>query len=102
MISVTIQRAPADKPGPDITDALLTSDVAALERGRNEIDANCSDREAVSISGPYRRWVSPGTLVAYHGRRGSWRGKVRRYGLTFARDGEQFSADFSMELEREL
>lgn len=101
MISVIVQRAPADRPGPDITDPLLTSDAAARERGRNEIDATCSDRALVAVAGPFRRWMAPGTLLGYHGRRGAWRGMVRRCALTISRDGDQFSADISLEVERE-
>lgn len=101
MIAIIVQRTPGDKPGPDITDPLLTAEHAALERGRNEIDANGGNRALVSISGPYRRWTDPGALVAYHGRRATWRCMVRRCALTISRDGDSFSADCSLELERE-
>ena len=102
MISVTVQRAPSDRPGPDITDPLLTAAHAAIERGRNEIDAQCSSRALVQTTGPHRLFVAPGTLVSWTGRRTSWRGLVRRCGITISRDGDQFTADRSLELEREL
>lgn len=95
-----MQRAPADRPGPDITDPLLTSETAALERGRTEIDANCSDRATVSVSGPHRRWVQAGALVEFHGRRSTWKGIVNRCALTITRDGDNFTATRSLEIER--
>jgi hypothetical protein len=101
MIQVTVQRAPADTPGPDITDALLASEPAARERGRVEIDKNNTNRVLVTASGPYRQWLAPGSLLAYHGRRGSYRALVRRCALTITRDGDRFSATRSIELERE-
>ena len=101
MIQITVQRQPADTPGPDITDQLLTSEPAARERGRVEIDKNSTSRVMVTVSGPYRSWLAPGSLVAYHGRRGSFPALVRRCALTISRDGETFSATRSIELERE-
>jgi len=100
MISIIVERSPADRTGPDIVDPLLTSDAAALERGRVEIDANGSDRNLVTVSGPHRRWIKPGTLMEYHGRRGTWRGMVTRCGLTLTRSGDSFTADRSLEMER--
>jgi hypothetical protein len=102
MISVTVQRAPADKQGADISDNLLTSDAAAVERGRNEIDAVCSNRATFTCTGPHRLFVPPGTVVEYHGRRSIWRGIVRRCAITLNRDGSSFTADRAFEIEREL
>lgn len=102
MILINVQRSPADTQGPDITDALLTSDLAARERGRVEIDHHGTNRMQVAVSGPYRGFVRPGILVEYHGRRSIWRGMVRRSGLTLTRAGDSFSADRSLEIEREL
>jgi len=102
MIAVTVQRAPGDKPGPDITDPLLTADPAAVERGRNEIDAVCTNRATGTCSGPHRLFVQPGALVEYQGLRETWRGMVRRCAITITRDGDSFSATRSLEIEREL
>ena len=101
MISVIVQRPPADTPGPDITDPLLTAEQAAVERGRIEIDTNGTNREMVTVSGPHRLWVHPGALVEYHGRRQTWRGMVRRCAVVISRQGEGFTADRNLELERE-
>jgi len=101
MISIIVERAPADRTGDDLVDPLLTSEPAARERGRNEIDAQSTDRVIQTASGPHRRWVQPGSLVEYHGRRGTWRGKLTRCAITLSRDGSSFTADRSLEMERE-
>ncbi|MGD9948920.1 MAG: hypothetical protein AB7U29_10630 [Desulfobulbus sp.] len=101
MISIIVERAPADRTGDDIVDPLLTTEAAALERGRNEIDAQCSDRTIVSVSGPHRRWIQPGSLVEYHGRRSTWSGIITRCAITVNRDGDNFTVDRSLEMERE-
>jgi hypothetical protein len=62
----------------------------------------CSNRIFFSCTGPYRRFLFPGVIVEYHGRRSTWRGMVRRSALTITRDGDRFSAEFSLEVEREL
>lgn len=50
MIRLIVSRPPADRPGQDIVEPLLSgSGVAARERGRIELDANSSPRERVSV-----------------------------------------------------
>jgi hypothetical protein len=101
MISVIAQRAPADSPGPDISDPLLTSEAVAVERGRNEIDRNFSPREIVSGSGPLRSFVRPGALAEVMDfERGPWRGKVTSCSLTVTRQEADFNADCNLTLER--
>lgn len=101
MISIIVQRAPADRPGPDISDPLLTAPIAARERGRIEIDRESTDRQLVSVTGPFRAWLAPGSLVEYRGRRATWRGLVRRAGISITRSEGEFRADLALELERE-
>ena len=100
-MQIIVQRPPADRQGPDISDALLTAPMAARERGRAEIDRESTDRVLVQITGPYLGWLSPGSLVEYRGRRGSWRGLARRCALTLSRSEGEFRADHTVELERE-
>lgn len=101
MISIIVERPPADRSGADIVDPLLTSEPVAMERGRNEIDGQCSDRVIVTATGPHRRWIHPGTLVEYHGQRKIWRGILVRCAITITRDGDNFIADRALEMERE-
>ena len=47
MISVIVERPPADKQGPNISNPLITSNIVAIECGRNKIEigrASCRER----------------------------------------------------------
>lgn len=43
-----VQRIPGDKPGPSISSSVLTDDSSKIERGRQEINRNDSDRKIVT------------------------------------------------------
>lgn len=102
MISVIVERPPSDRQGPDISDPLITSDAVAVERGRNEIDAACSNREVVSSAGPLSGYVRPGTLVEVaDSERQTWRGMVKSSSIVVSMDGETFTADINLQIERE-
>jgi len=101
MISVIVQRDPADKQGPEISEFLITSEQVAIERGRNEIDYNSSNREIVTGSGPLKGFIRPGSLVEVADmERSAWRAKVTGCALTLTRGDADFSADINLTLER--
>ena len=101
MISIIAERAPADKQGPDISDPLITTVPVAVERGRNAIDAVCSNREMVTAAGPLKGFIRPGHLVEVaDSEQQVWRGMVTSCALTITRDGESFSADINTTTER--
>lgn len=56
-------RGAGDKEGPAIVDRLLTTSEARRERGRIEIDKNCSSRVIRDIQTLYPHWIAPGTFV---------------------------------------
>lgn len=75
MIRVIAQRAPADRSGPDISDPLITSAACAVERGRNEIDRNCSPRLIDTRTTVLRVDLQPGMLLEVSDADGTaWRG----------------------------
>lgn len=101
MISVIAERQPADKQGPDISDPLITSSVVAVERGRNEIDKNSSNRELVTAAGPLKGFIRPGRLVEVaDSEQAVWRGMVKSCAITISLDGDEFTADINTETER--
>lgn len=101
MISVIVQRAPADKQGPAISEALITSEPVAIERGRNEIDAAGSNRETVTGTGPLKGWIRPGALVEVADmEQAAWRAKVKTCAITLARGETDFTADVNLTMER--
>lgn len=102
MISVTVQRSPADRQGPDISDPLITSDGVARERGRNEIDANSTNRELVSGSGPMGDFMRPGRLVeVMDAEQAAWRGRLNKVAYTMQRSGDSISMLTATVIERE-
>lgn len=101
MISVIVERAPGDKQGPDISDPLITSTLVAVERGRNEIDDNCSSRETVQSTGPFKGFIRPGSMAEVaDSEQQVWRGIVQSCAIVINRDGDSFSVDTNLTIER--
>lgn len=102
MIHVIVERQPANRQGPDISDSLITTEAVARERGRNEIDANSTNRYIVTGNGPLLSFIRPGSIVeVQQTSRPPYRAMVRKWALSITRDGDNFSATQSLELERE-
>ena len=102
MITVLVQRDPANRQGSDITDPLLTSELAAVERGRNEIDANCSSRVQVSMETVPLAGVRPNQLVEVQDIAApAWRGLLTGMTVRVSRDSEQVNASMTITVERE-
>ena len=78
MITITVSRPPADRPGQDITEPLLSgSGLAARERGRIELDANGSPRERVAVEIDPQPGLAANTLVeVYEQGQPPWRGLI--------------------------
>jgi len=96
-----VERAPADKQGPNISDPLITTIPVADERGRNEIDANCSARELVSSTGPHKGFIRPGGMAEVSdSEQQVWRGMVQSCAIVINRDVDSFSADINLLIER--
>jgi len=102
MIHVIVERDPGDKQGPDISDPLIVSVPGALERGRGEIDANCSPREIVSSNGPFKEYIPPGSMVEVADKEQLvWRGMVKSCAIVINRNGAKYTADTNLTVERE-
>lgn len=102
MISVTVQRDPANRRGPDISDPLITSEAVAVERGRNEIDANCSQRQLVTLDVMPVAGVRVNSLVEVQGIDVQpWRGMVTAIAIRVALDGDQLTRTMTLTVERE-
>lgn len=97
----TVSRYPADKQGPDIVSATLTTDVVAKARGTREIDYNCSDREIVACRCPKHAYIATGSHARVITRHGSWSGPVRFFQLTLTVNGDYYAADVALDIERE-
>lgn len=100
-MQITVQRAPANRQGPDVIDDLLTSDVIGVARGRREIDYHCSDRDKTACQCPAHSFIETGYLARITEERSIWNGLVRYWSLTLTIDGETYTADTRLTIERE-
>jgi hypothetical protein len=103
-MKVIVQRAPGDRPGPDIIDALLVSEPAAIARGRREIDHSVAMRSIENGNCPLLPAMETGSLISVTGARGSYRGKLTMWATTIdiSEDGRDFTATTAVSIEREV
>lgn len=101
-MNIIVERDPADKICPeDIVDPLLVTDGAGRERGRAEINENCSDRKIISANGPKNTLIFPGKLVEVIIKGKSVRGNLMMFSRTYNREGKNFTINSSYEIEVE-
>jgi len=102
MLQTIVQRAPGDKPGPDISDPLLSTADAQRARGRGEINENCSSRVNVSGNGPADGYVEPCSLTQVTDAQvGQVRAIIDSCALTIDISGGSLTATSSITFERE-
>lgn len=78
MSSIVVFRYLGDKRGEDITEALLASNAAKVERGRVEMDLHALPNQTVTMQIVYRPGVRLGQIVEVNDstQGASWRGKI--------------------------
>ena len=102
MLQIVVQRQPADKQGQDISDPLLTTVDAQIERGQAEINQNCSSRMIVNGNCPASDYIEPGsTAQVTDMERGVYFAVVDSWALTLSINESQFSATSAVTFERE-
>jgi hypothetical protein len=103
-MKIIVTRPPADKQGPDITDALLVTDPAGIARGRREIDYHGSNRSQERGNCPLLPYMPTGSLMAVTEAGGGYRGKLQSYAITIdiGEDGREFSVTTAISIEREM
>jgi hypothetical protein len=102
-VSVIVQRLPADFQGADISDPLIATEAQAVERGRMEIERNCSDRVMVSGTCPLQTYMQPGKIIHVTDLQlGEYRAMLRSFALTIDRQADgSFTAVTNIVMERE-
>lgn len=81
-------RGDGDKEGPAIIDSLLTTTQARQERGRVDIDYNCSSRTSREIRSFDLSWIPPGSFVEIEDvEKGRVPGIVKAISLSMGSDG---------------
>lgn len=101
-VSIVVQRYPGDTPGPDIVDNILTDEIAARERGRAEINHNCSSRKIVHGNGPKNSLMYPCVLTEVIKKRVRYRGILTMYSRSYNRAGSNFEIDSAMSIEVQI
>ena len=85
---ITVKRAVLiENKAPVISEKLLTTREAALERGRQELDEQGGHRSVYRLNMPLTKLVLPGSLVEVQdsSQGESWRGKCVSLSLTVKR-----------------
>jgi len=93
---------PALNWGSDISDVLLTTEEAARERGRVEIDKVYSNRINTSLDIAATVFISPGSFVGINENGSVNNGMVKSISLSLIKNGKTFSTSSSMTIERNL
>ncbi len=77
-VDIIVQRSPADKCGDDIVDPLISTVSVALNRGRNELDAQAEPSRVIRYQIIYRPGLETGQIIeVFDGLRGvNFRGKL--------------------------
>lgn len=103
-MKIEVTRQPADRQGPDIVDAMLTTEQAGVERGRQEIDKHSTNRVIERGNCPQLDYMATGSLVNVTHARGSYRGKLKSWAMTIdiSQDGRDFSISTAISIEREM
>jgi len=102
MLQTIIERAPADHPGDDITDILLTTLDAQVARGRAEINSSCSNRRTVDCNLVPAGFVATTSTVQVTDMEfGPVFGVVDSFSLRFAVNGADLDITASMTYEME-
>ncbi len=78
----TVQRAPADKPGPVIVDPILVSDASQIVRGTQEINYNSTDRTLKTGAVISTDFVQPGVIVELQDKSGNVKGMVTGFSIS--------------------
>jgi len=63
MVDIVVRRLPGDICGDDIIDPLVSTELVALARGRNELDSLATIKVPVQLRTIYRSGVALGQLV---------------------------------------
>lgn len=103
MISIIVQRPPADNQGPDISNPLIGTESQAIGAATAEIDKHSTDRVEVSGVIPLNPYMKPGLVVLVTDlQRGQYRAMIISFSVTISREADGgFTATSNIVLERE-
>jgi len=85
--------------GNPISDPLLCTNDAAIERGRVEVDKNYSNRGSASINSPSQTFIQPGSMVKVVSGSIEKNGMLTSISINYNRSSTSVSASSSIEVE---
>ena len=88
--------------GDDISDALLTEESVALERGRVEIDSSYTNRIISSVNTAQRDYIQMGTIVGINENGTIKNGMLKSLNISLVRDQDSFSTASQIVIERNI
>jgi len=100
-MKIVVTRSPSDKQGPDVVDAILTTEVAGIARGQREIDFHSSNRTIERGNCPLLDYLATGSLVNVTKSTRTYRGKLKTWATKIDIDQEKYTAITSISIERE-
>lgn len=85
---ITVKTGAANKKAPDITDELLTTTEAALERGRTEL-YNEMNAYLTTLQLPFKQLMPTGSLCEVHNLANNevYRGKITSISIAISENG---------------
>lgn len=102
MISVIVQRGAGDNQGQDISDALISTEEVAIQRGRVEIDRQYTDRVRMSGTTPLISSIKPTAIVGLSDiENGVTNAMVRSFAVSVSVNAGTISAMANIVIERE-
>ena len=102
MLQTIVQRLPGDKPGPDISDPLLSTKEAQTQRGRGEINEQSSSRVMCAGNCPASAPVAPCSIARItDAEYGQYNAIIESWALTLNLTGKGFTATSAITFERE-
>ena len=87
--------------GPDISDSLLSTEEAARERGRVEIDSSYSNRKMTTCTIQELTFIQPGSILGIVGLSSSSNGILRSTTIRISRNSQNLEVSTSMQVELE-
>ncbi len=94
-----VQRQPADKPGDDIVDTILISASSQIERGRQEINYNSTDRVIKTGSVVSPSFVEPGVIIEIQDKSGNTKGMVTGFSLSISSGNKEINTSTNVIVE---
>ena len=98
-MATIVKRSPADKPGNDIVDPLLTTIETQTERGRQEINRQSTDRDLIVGDKLTLLFVTPGFIATIADSNKTQIGKILSFSLSISMSDKELNYNSQISVE---